>query len=106
MTDREKIRAEVERLKEIHEKLLNKPMERGRIGHAHGYVDCCDEILDFIDSLPEEADSVEGVVSYFAGVDQAAIRYVDPSGIHMTYYAKRGDLQVGDKVKIIITKEG
>lgn len=54
----------------------------------------------------EKADSVEGVVSHFSGVDQAAIRYVDPSGIHMTYYAKRGDLQVGDKVKIIITKEG
>ena len=106
MTDREKIRAEVERLKEIHEKLLNKPMERGRIGHAHGYVDCCDEILDFIDSLPEEMESVDGVVSHFSGVDQAAIRYTDPSGIFMSYYAKRGDLQVGDKVKIIITKEG
>lgn len=105
MTDREKIRAEVERLKEIHEKLLNKPMERGRIGHAHGYVDCCDEILDFIDSLPEETDSVEGVVSYLVGADQAAIKYKDPSGIFMSYYAKRDGMGVGDKVKIVIFKE-
>ena len=55
----EKIRAEIERLKEPHEKDLNKRMERGRIGHAHGYVDCCDEILDFIDSLEEELSGTD-----------------------------------------------
>jgi hypothetical protein len=54
MTDKEKIRAEIERLEEIHERQFGKPMERGRIGHAHGYVDCCDQLLSFIDSLPEE----------------------------------------------------
>ena len=52
-TQVQKIRTEIERVKEIHEKNLDKPMERGRIGHVHGYVDCCDELLDFIDSLQE-----------------------------------------------------
>ena len=55
MTNIEKIRQEIERLKEPHEKNLNKPMERGRIGYAHGCVDCCDMILSFIDSLEEES---------------------------------------------------
>jgi len=53
----EKIRQEIERLKEPHEKNLNKPMERGRIGYAHGCVDCCDRILSFIDSLELEEES-------------------------------------------------
>ena len=52
MTDKEKIIAEIERIKEIHERNLDKPMERGRIGYAHGCVDCCDRIFSFIDSLP------------------------------------------------------
>ena len=56
MTDIEKIRAEIERLQEIHERNLKKPMERGRIGYAHGVIDCCDKILSFIDSLSEEHD--------------------------------------------------
>lgn len=64
-----------------------------------------ENLLPFLDSLPEETDFVEGVVSYFVGSDQAAIKYKDPSGIFMSYYAKRGDLQVGDKVKIVIFKE-
>lgn len=51
------IRAEIKRLEEIHERNLGKPMERGRKGHAHGYVDCCDEILSFIDTLLEETDN-------------------------------------------------
>ena len=68
MTDREKIRAEVERLKENHERNLKKPMERGRIGYAHGCVDCCDRILSFIDSLPEETDD---------GLEEAAERYAE-----------------------------
>ena len=50
----EAIRAEIERLQEIHERNLKKPMERGRIGFAHGVVECCDRILSFIDSLPDE----------------------------------------------------
>ena len=52
----DKIRAEIKRLEETHEGNLNKPMERGRIGYAHGVVACCDKILSFIDSLPEEPD--------------------------------------------------
>lgn len=52
--DAEKLKAEIEILKETHERNLNKPMERGRIGHAHGYVDCCDEILSSINSLQQE----------------------------------------------------
>lgn len=59
MTDIEKIRAEIERLQEIHERNLKKPMERGRIGYAHGVVACCDRILSFINSLPEEPDNEE-----------------------------------------------
>lgn len=50
----EAIRNEIKRLEEIHERNLKKPMERGRIGYAHGVVACCDRILSFIDSLPEE----------------------------------------------------
>jgi hypothetical protein len=50
----EAIRNEIKRLEEIHERNLDKPMERGRIGFAHGVVECCDRILSFIDSLPEE----------------------------------------------------
>lgn len=50
----EAIRNEIKRLEEIHERNLKKPMERGRIGFAHGVVECCDRILSFIDSLPEE----------------------------------------------------
>ena len=53
----DKIRAEIKRLEEIHERNLKKPMERGRIGFAHGVVECCDRILSFIDSLPEETDN-------------------------------------------------
>ena len=49
------IRAEIKRLQKTHEGNLNKPMERGRIGYAHGCVDCCDRILSFIDSLEEES---------------------------------------------------
>lgn len=52
----EVIRAEIERLQEIHERNLKKPMERGRIGYAHGVVACCDRILSFLDSLPEVPD--------------------------------------------------
>lgn len=50
----EAIRNEIKRLEEIHERNLKKPMERGRIGFAHGVVECCDRILFFIDSLPGE----------------------------------------------------
>ena len=50
-----RLRAEIERLKETHERNLDKPMERGRIGYAHGCVDSCDRILSFIDSLEEES---------------------------------------------------
>lgn len=53
----EAIRNEIKRLEEIHERNLDKPMERGRIGYAHGVVACCDRILSFIDSLPEEKPS-------------------------------------------------
>lgn len=102
MTDREKIRAEIQRLKDEGGIGLNEY----DMGYENGKGELCNHLLHFLDSLPEKTDSVEGVVSHFAGVNQAAIRYVDPSGIYMTYYAKRGDLQVGDKVKIIITKEG
>ena len=49
-----KIKEEIERLKAIHESNLDKAMERGRIGHAHGYIDCCEELLSFIDSLEQE----------------------------------------------------
>lgn len=55
MDEIEKIRQEIERLKEPHERNLKKPMERGRIGYAHGCVDCCDRILSFIDTLEEES---------------------------------------------------
>lgn len=96
MTDKEKIRAEIER-------------EMGDItygvGKPKGVYDFCKELLCFIDSLPEETDAVEGVVSYLVGADQAAIKYKDPSGIFMSYYAKRDGLGVGDKVKIIVIKE-
>lgn len=57
--DADRLRAEIERLKETHERNLDKPMERGRIGHAHGYVDCCDEFLAFIDSLQQEQSEVD-----------------------------------------------
>ena len=43
--------------------------------------------------------------SYLVGADQAAIKYKDPSGIFMSYYAKRDGMSVGDKVKIVIFKE-
>jgi len=62
MTEQElkqKIRSEIERMKEVHESNLDKPMERGRVGHTHGYLDCCDELLSFIDSLPEEKPTVD-----------------------------------------------
>lgn len=102
MNDKEKIRAEIERLKENHESNLDKPMERGRIGHAHGYVDCCDEILDFIDSLPEpscpeESDDLE------KAVDAEIVK-----DIHNLLHVKSGPLPMpsehkfGDKVRIII----
>lgn len=52
--DADRLRAEIERLKETHERNLDKPMERGRIGYAHGCIDCCDRILSFIDSLQQE----------------------------------------------------
>lgn len=72
MTDKEKIRAEIERIKETHERNLDKPMERGRIGHAHGYVDCCDQLLSFIGSLPEEPDkSLEEAAETFNRKDAA-----------------------------------
>lgn len=58
------IRNEIERLEEIHERNLKKPMERGRIGFAHGVVECCDKILDFIDSLPEETDNGVDVTDF------------------------------------------
>ena len=52
----EAIRAEIKQLEEIHERNLKKPMERGRIGFAHGVVECCDKILDFIDALSDGPD--------------------------------------------------
>lgn len=105
MTDREKIRAEVERrLKYTIERLDQSACEKERefdFGSRRAFID----LLSFIDSLPEETDSVEGVVSYLVGADQAAIKYKDPSGIFMSYYAKRDGMGVGDKVKIVIFKE-
>lgn len=58
------IRAEIELLQEVHERNLKKPMERGRIGYAHGVVACCDRILSFIDSLPEETDNGVDVTDF------------------------------------------
>lgn len=55
----EAIRNEIKRLQEIHERNLKKPMERGRIGYAHGVVACCDRILSFLDSLTEGPDNEE-----------------------------------------------
>ena len=104
MTDKEKIRAEIERLKNIADKNSFKWNDSARAAwRQQSWV--CGEIISFIDSLSEETDAVEGVVSYLVGADQAAIKYKDPSGIFMSYYAKRGDLKVGDKVKIVIFKE-
>lgn len=77
MTDKEKIRAEIERIQETHERNLDKPMERGRIGYAHGCVDCCDRLLAFIDSLPEEpscpkeSDDLEEAAETFNRKDAA-----------------------------------
>lgn len=125
MTDIEKIRAEIERLEEIHERNLKKPMERGRIGYAHGVVACCDRILDFLDTLSEEHDkdlsekiaaayqlglankeeqmlkeAVEGEVS-------AVILHKRGDQIHhaVTYPEGEGPHSITDKVRIIIVKE-
>ena len=51
------IRAEIKRLQKTHEGNLNKPMERGRIGYAHGVVACCDKILSFIDSIEKQPEA-------------------------------------------------
>lgn len=74
----EAIRNEIKRLQEIHERNLKKPMERGRIGYAHGVVACCDRILDFIDSLPEEkpSEDVEEAAEDYA-VNTASYYYED-----------------------------
>ena len=74
----EAIRNEIKRLEEIHERNLKKPMERGRIGYAHGVVACCDRILSFIDSLPEEKPSkdVEEAADDYA-VNTASYYYED-----------------------------
>ena len=76
------IRNEIERLKETHERNLKKPMERGRIGFAHGVVECCDRILSFIDSLPEETDNEEPNRPKLSdNLEEAASEYIS------TYYA-------------------
>ena len=76
------IRAEIKRLQKTHEGNLNKPMERGRIGYAHGVVACCDKILSFIDSLPEEPDkSLEEAVEKH--INEALFKWIydDEDGI-------------------------
>lgn len=128
MTDKEKIKAEIEQVKEIHESNLDKPMERGRIGHAHGYVDCCDEILDFIDSLPEENGQALFEKIAYPGSFEEFIAGLNPppkipemmeeaidaeivKDIHNLLHVKSGPLPMpseykfGDKVKIVIFKE-
>ena len=50
-------------------------------------------------------DAVDGVVHRFDGDGLAAIHYNDPKGVPMCYYASASGLEVGDKVKLILTKE-
>lgn len=105
MTDKEKIRAEIERrIKEYDAIIESQPDSNRSERDAWKWAED-KSLLSFIDSLHEETDAVEGVVSYLVGADQAAIKYKDPSGIFMSYYAKRDGLGVGDKVKIIVIKE-
>ena len=51
-------------------------------------------------------DAVDGVVHHFDGDELAAIHYNDPKGVPMCYYASASGLEAGDKVKLILAKEG
>lgn len=56
LIDKEIIRKEIERLKSLH-----SPIPFGdnyEVGYSDGYQDCCDNILAFLDTLPEQP--VEG----------------------------------------------
>ena len=100
------IRAEIKRLEEIHERNLKKPMERGRIGFAHGVVECCDRILFFIDSLPESnrlklSDNLEEAASEYISA-YYAIHHREPD---MTSLFVAGAQWQKDRINIDISKQ-
>ena len=102
--DADRLRAEIGRLEETHERNLDKPMERGRIGHAHGYVDCCDEILSFIDSLqqePQEVDLEKEIEKYyydnFAFISSAHTPTKDIVSDIATHFYERGQKNAANK---------
>ncbi len=52
------------------------------------------------------AKAVDGVVHHFDGCEWASVHYNDPKGVPMTYFVSSEGLSAGDKVKIILAKEG
>ena len=55
MSIKDQIRAEIERLKSLHSLIPFR--DNYEMGYSDGYQDCCDSILAFLDSLPEQPAS-------------------------------------------------
>ena len=49
---------------------------------------------------------VDGVVHHFEKCGVASVHYKDPTGVPMSYFMSPKGLIAGDKVKIIVIKEG
>ena len=52
------------------------------------------------------AKAVDGVVHHFEKCGVASVHYNDPTGVPMAYFTSPEGLSAGDKVKIIVIKEG
>lgn len=67
-----------------------------------------ERVLDVAITISEglTKDAVDGVVHRFDGDGLAAIHYNGPKGVSMCYYTFVSGLEAGDKVKLIIIKEG
>ena len=77
MTDKEKIKAEIERFRKKEEEYI----DNGGlfIGNAEGAIDMADDIIKFIDSLPEEPVNED--------LEEAETKYVNAYGYTEDDYA-------------------
>ena len=65
-------------------------------------------MLAGMEKMKEEimANGVDGVVHHFGKREVASVHYNDPTGVPMAYFISSEGLSAGDKVKIIVIKEG
>jgi hypothetical protein len=65
-------------------------------------------MLAGMEKMKEEmmANGVDGVVHHFEKCGVASVHYSDPTGVPMSYFMSSKGFLAGDKVKVIVIKEG